>query len=88
LEAEIKEKEVGADVLEAVAKFVKAKLKDWKESNINLQKAAIAIFAFICKDCAKINKRTVQCGMSFFVDKIGDVKMSVAIKDMLLSASE
>lgn len=37
----------GGDVIEAVAKFVKAKMKDWKESNINILKEAIALFTVI-----------------------------------------
>lgn len=36
LQDEIKEKEAPPEMIEAVAKFVKAKMKDWKESNINL----------------------------------------------------
>jgi len=31
-------------MLEAAAKFVKSKMKDWKESNINLQKGTVALF--------------------------------------------
>lgn len=37
----------GGDVIEAVVKFVKAKMKDWKESNINIIKEAIALFTVI-----------------------------------------
>jgi hypothetical protein len=36
----------------------------------------------------KISKRTIACAMSFFMDKIGDVKLSAAIKEMLLNISE
>lgn len=36
LEKEIIEKQPSPAILEAVAKFVKAKMKDWKESNLNL----------------------------------------------------
>lgn len=39
-------------------------------------------------DTESLNKRTVHCAMSFFVDKIGDVKMSNMIKEMLLTAAE
>jgi cytoskeleton-associated protein 5 len=88
LQDEIKEKEPSPEILEAVAKFVKAKMKDWKESNINLQKAIVAIFNFIATNCERINKRTISCGMSFFVDKIGDVKLSNSIKEMLMNMSE
>lgn len=31
-------------MIEALAKFIKAKMKDWKESNINLQKGIVALF--------------------------------------------
>jgi cytoskeleton-associated protein 5 len=75
-------------MLEAIAKFVKAKMKDFKESNINLMKEIIATFSCIAQNCDAINKRTFQVGMSFFIDKIGDVKMSVAIKEMLIFAAE
>ena len=37
----------GADVIEGVVKFVKMKMKDWKESNINLIKESIALFTSI-----------------------------------------
>ena len=36
-----------ADVIEAVAKFVKSKMKDWKESNINLCKEAVNLMKTI-----------------------------------------
>lgn len=38
--------------------------------------------------CETMSKRTIQCAMAFFVDKIGDVKLSKAISEMLLNASE
>lgn len=89
LQKEILDKQIGqADVIEACAKFIKAKMKDWKESNINLQKAIIGFFAFISLNLEKISKRTMAVGFSFFVDRIGDVKLSAAIKEMLLNASE
>ena len=45
-------------MLEAVSKFVKAKTKDFKESNINLMKEIIATFNSIAQNCDAINKRT------------------------------
>lgn len=63
-------------------------MKDWKESNINLQKAIITFFNFIATECEVVNKRTVFCASSFFVDKIGDVKLSNMIKEMLMNISE
>ena len=63
-------------------------MKDWKESNINLQKAIPALFDCIATSCTSMNKRTFSCPMSFFVDKIGDVKLSQLIKDMLMNTTE
>lgn len=75
-------------MLEAVSKFVKAKMKDFKESNINLMKEIIATFNSIAQNCDAINKRTFQVAMQFFIDKIGDIKMTVQIKEMLVLAAE
>lgn len=44
LQTEIQEKQPSPVILEAAAKFIKAKMKDWKESNINLQKGIVATF--------------------------------------------
>ena len=73
---------------EAIAKFVKAKMKDFKESNINLQKGIVATFNCLGTSCENINKRTMACAMSFFVEKLGDIKLQQLIKDMLLNVSE
>ena len=75
-------------MLEAVSKFIKAKMKDFKESNINLMKEIIATFNSIAQNCDAINKRTFQTAMQFFIDKIGDIKMTVQIKEMLVLAAE
>jgi hypothetical protein len=88
LQDQIVSKEAPYDMVEAAAKFIKARMKDWKESNINLQKAIIAFYNFIAMNCEQINKRTVFCASSFFVDKIGDVKLSNLIKEMLMNIGE
>ena len=59
-----------------MAKFVKMKMKDWKESNLNLVKETIALFSVMASSCEKVNRRTVSCVMPFLSDKIGDVKMA------------
>lgn len=63
-------------------------MKDFKESNINLQKATIATFHIMATETQALGKRAMQPGMPFFVDKIGDVKLSKLIMDMLMSAAE
>jgi len=78
----------GQDVIEALAKFVKMKMKDWKESNINLIKESIALFNIIASSCEKVNRRAVACVMPFLSDKIGDVKLLNNINELLLKFSE
>jgi hypothetical protein len=41
LGAEVEELKPPADVIEALAKFIKSRLKDWKESNLNIIKETI-----------------------------------------------
>ena len=76
------------DVIEAVVKFVKSKMKEWKESNINIIKEAIGLFSIIQQSCEKVNKRAVWVIMPFLSDKIGDVKHTNNINEILLGLSE
>lgn len=76
------------DVIEALAKFIKIKMKDWKESNINLIKETIALFNIVASSCEKVNRRAVACLMPFLSDKLGDVKHVNFINEMLLKFSE
>lgn len=69
----------GFDVIEAVAKFVKMKTKDWKDSNMNIIKEAVALFSVISSNSEKVNNRHVSCIMPFLSDKLGDVKTSAAV---------
>ena len=74
-------------MIEASAKFVKAKMKDWKESNINLQKGIVSLYACYAT-LENVGKRTVAAVMSFFVDKLGDVKLVNLIKPVLMDLAE
>lgn len=73
--------------IEATCKFVKAKMKDWKESNLNLIKGAIGTFK-ACSEKDTMSKRAFAAGASFFVDKCGDVKYAALIKEMVPIACE
>ena len=75
-------------MVEALAKFIKGILKDWKESNVNLIKETINIFTVVTQNCPKINKRAVSCLMPFLSDKIGDVKVMQTTKDLLIALAE
>lgn len=79
LAAEVGEMKPLADVTEALAKFIKMKMKDWKESNVNLNKEVIALFTAVCQSCEKVNKRAAACLMPFLVERIGDPKFMVSV---------
>ena len=73
--------------LEATAKFIKAKMKDWKESNINLMKESIITLKSMT-ECDRIPKRAVHTFSPFLCDKIGDIKMTAMVKEVLLSLAD
>lgn len=77
-----------SDVIEGLVKFVKIKMKDWKESNLNLIRESIVLFLVISKNCDKVNRRAVACIMPFLCDKIGDTKLVNNISETLLHLSE
>ena len=69
-------------MVECLAKFIKTKMKDWKESNINLMKESIFTFQVVVANCEKVPKKAVATYAPFLGEKIGDVKMSAAIKEL------
>ena len=75
-------------MVEATVKFIKARMKDWKESNLNMMKEAIFTFQTIVANCERVPKRAVVVYMPFLSDKIGDIKMSAAIKELLTDLSQ
>ena len=81
-------KQFESKVLEAVATFIKSNMKEYKESNINLQKGTVATFDVVAKETQALSKRALVGSMQFFTDKIGDVKLSKVIMEMLMSAAE
>lgn len=74
--------------LEAVVRFTKTKLKDWKESNINLIKEAINLFTTIATSTDTLSKRSAFIMMPFLADKLGDVKTLALVSELLVSLSE
>lgn len=69
-------------------RFTKSKMKDWKESNINLIKESLALFGAISQNCEKLGKRSVFIMMPFLSDKLGDSKLLALVSELLLSLSE
>ena len=62
-------------------------MKDWKESNINLQKESVNTLLCMTNHCDDIPKRVIATYAPFICEKIGDVKMSTMIKEALMNAS-
>jgi hypothetical protein len=63
-------------MIEATCRFIKSKMKDWKESNMNLMKETIATLKVISESCDRIPKRALFVYAPFLTDKIGDVKFA------------
>ena len=63
-------------------------MKDWKESNINLIKEAIYTLRAMTEHCERIPKRCVAVYAPFLCDKIGDVKVAVVIKELLVNLGD
>lgn len=76
-----------AVMVEATAKFIKIRMKDWKESNLNMMKEAIFTFQAMATHCERIPKRAVITYTPFLCEKIGDIKMMGPIKELLLELS-
>ena len=74
-------------MVEATAKFVKARMKDWKESNLNMMKEAIFTFQAMTAHCERIPKRAVIVYTPFLCEKIGDTKMMGPIKELFIDLS-
>ena len=64
-------------MLEAVAKFIKVKMKDFKESNINLQKGTVATFNVMATESQAMSKRALAAGMNFFVSPKIEIHLNV-----------
>lgn len=75
-------------MIEATARFIKVKLKDWKESNMNIMKEAVETFKKIIECCDRIPKRALWVYAPFLCDKIGDVKFSSNVKEILTQLAE
>jgi hypothetical protein len=85
---EVEELKPTADVVEGLAKFIKSRLKDWKESNLNIIKETIALFNKVSLSCEKVNKRSAACLMPFLVDKIGDSKYMAGVQELIINLAE
>lgn len=70
-------------MIEAICRFMKAKMKDWKESNMNMIKETVFTLKTIVENCERVPKRALFVCSAFLVDKIGDSKYA-AIKEVFM----
>jgi hypothetical protein len=82
------ETQPSADVIEAVIKWLKSNLKEWKDSNMNMIKGSLALISGTSKECDTFSKRTVQVTMPFLIEKNGDIKYSAASQESMLNFAE
>jgi len=75
-------------VLEATSKFIKDKMKDWKESNVNMIKESLITLQKMIDSGQKVPKRVFVTYASFICDKIGDIKVAKIIADLLMALAE
>jgi cytoskeleton-associated protein 5 len=75
-------------ILEATARFVKSKMKDWKESNVNLIKESINVLKSMTESCDRVPKRALHIYAPFLCDKIGDVKVCTMVKELLMALTD
>lgn len=71
-------------MLEATAKYIKIKMKDWKESNPQLQKESIQLLKCMTEHCDRVPKRAVSVYAPYLCEKLGDVKLVAAVKEVYM----
>jgi hypothetical protein len=54
MQEQIVEKKADSVMIEAIARFMKAKMKDWKESNMNMIKETINTLKCIVENCDRV----------------------------------
>ena len=80
--------ECPADLVEASAKVVRARMKDWKEGNVNLVKGVVTFVTEVARAAPRFPKRGAAVYTPFLSEKLGDVKFKELCSEALLSLSE
>ena len=86
--SEIESEKPESVILEATAKFVKDKMKDWKEGNPNMVKESLNVVKAMTEHVERIPKRVLIAYGSFMCEKIGDIKVAKPISELLVNLSE
>lgn len=82
------QQEYSNELYEATFWFIKIKMKEWKEKNVNIVKAALQCICDIIKDSQAMSKRAATIIIPFLSESIGDAKYKEMCKESLLSLAE
>lgn len=88
LAAWISEEEYSNELFEASFWFIKIKMKEWKEKNVNIVKAALQCISDVIKATECMSKRAATIIIPFLSESIGDAKYKDTCHENLLSLSE
>lgn len=76
------------DLIEHSVWFIKIKQKDWKESNMNLVKAALNFMIKVFGSAFKVGQWATNVVIPFISDKLGDPKFTSLCSEVILILSE
>jgi hypothetical protein len=84
----LNEQEYSNENFEATFWFIKIKMKEWKEKNVNIVKAALQCISDIITASEGMSKRAGTIIIPFLSESVGDPKYKDTCKENLLSLSE
>lgn len=84
----LNEQEYSNENFEATFWFIKIKMKEWKEKNVNIVKAALQCISDIITASEAMSKRAATIIIPFLSESVGDPKYKDTCKENLLSLSE
>jgi len=78
---------VDSKFTDALSRFIRIKLKDFKESNINILKEAISLLNLVAETCA-VSKKFANCVITGLSEKLADPKQTEPIVNLFLTISD
>jgi hypothetical protein len=76
------------DLIEYSCRYIKLKQKDWKESNMNIVKAALNFMIKVFGSAFKVGQRACNVIFPFISDKLGDPKFVSLCSEIVLILGE
>lgn len=79
---------VASENNEAIMRFVKSTVKDWKENNVNVNKSAFDLFTFIASNCNLTKRAAYMALTSAALEKLSDTKLVDSYKSSIFAFCE